>query len=61
MKITILGYGGSGKSTFANHLSNKINIEAIHLDQLFFKENFIIEGNYSRFGVNRVDLSVYIE
>ena len=72
----------SGKSTFANHLSNKINIEAIHLDQIFFKENwveqdkeifkasihkgltkenFIIEGNYSRFGVNIVDLSVYIE
>lgn len=41
MKITILGYGGSGKSTFGSLLSKHYNIDVTHLDQLYFEPNWV--------------------
>lgn len=75
MKISILGYSGSGKSTFAKKLSDNFLIEVTYLDKLHFNPNWeivdkdlfesriqevlrldkwIIEGNYSKFGTNRI-------
>lgn len=36
-KISIIGNGGSGKSTLSNKLSEKLNIPVYHLDQIFWK------------------------
>lgn len=41
-KIILIGSGGSGKSTFAKQLGNKLNIKVHHLDALFWKPN--LEG-----------------
>lgn len=41
MKIQILGYSGSGKSTFAQELSKIYKIEQTHIDKLYFKDNWI--------------------
>ncbi|MFQ8582596.1 MAG: AAA family ATPase [Holdemania massiliensis] len=38
-RICIIGCPGSGKSTLASRLAAATNIPAIHLDQLFWKEN----------------------
>ena len=40
-RILIIGNGGSGKSTFAKKLHQKLNLELIHLDNLFWKPNWI--------------------
>ena len=40
-KVVIIGSGGSGKSTFAKKLSEKINIKVYHLDALFWKPNWV--------------------
>ena len=34
MKITIMGYSGSGKSTLARKISEKYNIDVLHLDKI---------------------------
>ncbi|WKA56349.1 DNA topology modulation protein [Planococcus shixiaomingii] len=36
-KIAVIGSGGSGKSTFAKALSEKLKIEVYHLDALLWK------------------------
>ncbi len=40
-KIMIFGIPGSGKSTFASKLSQKLNIPLEHLDRYFFLDNWI--------------------
>ena len=40
-KIIILGSCGSGKSLFAKKLSKILNIEVIHLDQYYWKPNWM--------------------
>lgn len=35
----IIGSPGSGKSTFAKQLSQKMNVPVFHLDKLFWKNN----------------------
>jgi adenylate kinase family enzyme len=40
-KITIIGSGGSGKSTFARKLGELLHIEVIHLDALFWKPGWV--------------------
>ena len=47
-RIMIFGRPGSGKSTFANYLSNKTNIPVCHLDKHFFIQNWI-ERDYDEF------------
>lgn len=39
-RISIIGGSGSGKSTLANILSKKLDIPAIHLDAINYKENW---------------------
>lgn len=39
-KVFVVGTSGSGKSTFARALSQKIGVVDIELDQLFWKENW---------------------
>ncbi|QVK17983.1 hypothetical protein KHQ81_14325 [Mycoplasmatota bacterium] len=41
-KILILGSSGSGKSTLANRLGKTFNIEVLHLDIIFWEENWKI-------------------
>ena len=36
MKISIIGYSASGKSTFAKNLGNILNIPVLHLDKVNF-------------------------
>lgn len=78
MKISIIGYSGTGKSTFGSNLSTIHNINVTHLDQLFFnpnweevdrtlfqsridevliKDTWILEGNYSRHSLQRLEES----
>jgi len=40
-RIAIIGVGGSGKSTLARQLGDILNIEVIHLDNLFWKSGWI--------------------
>lgn len=40
-RICIIGCPGSGKSTLAARLAAQIGIPAVHLDQLFWKENWV--------------------
>ena len=39
-KISIVGGSGSGKSTLCEILSRELNLPAIHLDAINFKENW---------------------
>lgn len=39
-RILILGSSGSGKSTFANVLGDKLGMDVIHLDSYFWKPNW---------------------
>lgn len=39
-KIVIIGCPGSGKSTYAKKLGQKLNIPVFHLDKLFWKNNW---------------------
>ncbi|MFA5482620.1 MAG: AAA family ATPase [Bacilli bacterium] len=41
MKITIVGYSGSGKSSLARTLGNHFNINVLHLDSVHFLSNWI--------------------
>lgn len=40
-KIIVIGSGGAGKSTFARRLADLLSIEVIHLDQLYWKPNWV--------------------
>ena len=40
MKIQIIGFSGSGKSTFAKRLSEHFKIDVIHIDRLKFGPNW---------------------
>ena len=40
-RISIIGGSGSGKSTLANILSKKIDIPAVHLDAINYKDNWV--------------------
>ena len=40
-RICIIGCPGSGKSTLAARLASQTGIPAVHLDQLFWKENWV--------------------
>ncbi|HVF47034.1 MAG TPA: DNA topology modulation protein [Pyrinomonadaceae bacterium] len=40
-KIMVVGSGGAGKSTFSKHLGEILGIEVIHLDQLYWRPNWI--------------------
>ena len=44
----IFGRPGSGKSTFALNLSQKLNIPVYHLDKIFYVNNWV-ERNYQEF------------
>lgn len=41
MKIAILGYSGSGKSTCAKQLAQFYNILVLYLDQIYFLPNWV--------------------
>lgn len=47
-RIMIIGRSGSGKSTFAIQLQQKLNIPLFHLDKVFFEKNWR-ERNYQEF------------
>lgn len=40
MKIAILGPSGTGKTTICRHLSNKLHIKSLHLDSVYWQENW---------------------
>jgi len=40
-KILVIGSGGAGKSTFAKRLGDTLKIEVIHLDQIYWKPNWV--------------------
>ncbi|HMJ24219.1 MAG TPA: DNA topology modulation protein [Pyrinomonadaceae bacterium] len=40
-KILIIGPGGAGKSTLATELGDLLNIEVVHLDQLFWQPGWV--------------------
>ena len=40
-KVLVIGSGGAGKSTFARRLGEKTGLEVIHLDQLYWKPNWV--------------------
>ena len=40
-KFLVIGSGGAGKSTFSKRLSEVFGIEVIHLDQLYWKPNWV--------------------
>ncbi|OGB83577.1 hypothetical protein A3F66_04370 [candidate division TM6 bacterium RIFCSPHIGHO2_12_FULL_32_22] len=55
MKIVIIGNAGSGKSTFAKKLSQKLCLPLYHLDKYFWKPGWQ-EPNYSEFELIHNDL-----
>lgn len=40
-KVLIIGPGGAGKSTFANQLGERLNIEVLHLDKFYWRPGWI--------------------
>ncbi len=40
-KVIVIGSGGAGKSTFSNSLGEKLGIEVIHLDRLYWRPNWV--------------------
>lgn len=42
MKIAVVGYSASGKSTFSKKLSAHYNIPVLHIDTIYFNENMTI-------------------
>lgn len=41
MKIQVIGYSSSGKSTFSKRLSKHYQIELLHIDTIFFGPNWV--------------------
>ena len=41
MKILVIGYSSSGKSTFSKRLGNVYNIPVLHIDKIFFAPNWV--------------------
>jgi len=39
-KVIVIGSGGAGKSTFSTQLGQKLGIEVIHLDQLYWRPDW---------------------
>ncbi|MEO8399028.1 MAG: hypothetical protein ABI550_04335 [Ignavibacteriaceae bacterium] len=44
-RILEIGSCGTGKSTFAKFLGQKLNLEIIHLDKLYWMPNWVIRNN----------------
>ena len=40
-RIAVIGSGGSGKSTFSALLGTELNLPVHHLDQLYWKPNWV--------------------
>jgi adenylate kinase family enzyme len=40
-KVLVIGSGGAGKSTLARRLSERFNLELIHLDQLYWRPGWV--------------------
>jgi adenylate kinase family enzyme len=40
-RVLVIGSGGAGKSTFARRLSERLNLELIHLDQLYWRPGWV--------------------
>ena len=40
-KILIIGSGGAGKSSLARELSERLDIEVVHLDKLYWRSGWI--------------------
>jgi adenylate kinase family enzyme len=40
-RVAIVGPGGAGKSTFADELGRRTGISVVHLDQYFWKPNWV--------------------
>src|ERR1051325_3370360 len=40
-KILVIGSGGAGKSTFARRLGERLKLDVIHLDRLYWKPGWI--------------------
>jgi adenylate kinase family enzyme len=41
MKVMVIGYSGSGKSTFAKRFSSLYDLPILHLDRVFFGPNWV--------------------
>ncbi len=41
MKIMVIGYSSSGKSTFSKRLSRSYNAPILHIDRIFFAPNWV--------------------
>jgi adenylate kinase family enzyme len=41
MKIMVIGYSSSGKSTFSKRLSRCYNAPILHIDRIFFAPNWV--------------------
>ncbi len=41
MKILVIGYSSSGKSTFSKRIGNVYNIPVLHIDKIFFSPNWV--------------------
>jgi len=48
-RINVIGTTGSGKSTFAKALAEKLGYPCFHLDQLFWKPNWVETGDEELF------------
>lgn len=42
MKISVIGYSASGKSTFSERLSSYFNIPVLHIDTIYFQQGMVI-------------------
>lgn len=40
-KVIVIGSGGAGKSTFSRRLGEKLGLPVIHLDQLYWRPNWV--------------------
>lgn len=55
-KVNVIGTTGSGKSTFSMLLAEKLGIPCIHMDQIFWKPNWV-ESSDEEF-IPKVELAV---